>query len=48
MNKVIKRWQLLLLSVLVIASMMFTLLPSPVQIGPLSFGGAGVAGANAG
>ena len=35
-------------SLLFIAIMCFTLLPSPVQIGPLSFGGAGVASAATG
>ena len=40
MNKIVQRWQLLALSLLVIFGMMFTLLPSPIP-----FGGAGVAGA---
>ena len=44
----VKRWSRsasIAFSLLFIAIMCFTLLPSPVQIGPLSFGGAGVAGA---
>jgi hypothetical protein len=45
----VKRWSRpasVAFSLLFIAIMCFTLLPSPVQIGPLSFGGAGVAHAS--
>ena len=42
MNKIVQRWQLLALSLLVIFGMMFTLLPLPIP-----FGGAGVASATA-